>query len=347
MHHLNIEELNKHIIQGEITDYPDFEITGLSRIDFFTPKTITFLGNEAYIPYVYKTNDAVILITQSLLEKIDKSKLNNVYFIVVEDPYKTFVKLLYYLAEQEKRNLSGISSKATIHPTAKIGNNVYIGDYVVIEENVVVADNVKIFAGSFVGRNSKIGAGTLLQPNVSVMEKSVLGKNCIIHSGVVIGSEGFGFMQDYSSAAQNIKIPQLGNVVIGNNVEIGANSTIDRAMLGSTIIEDNVKLDNLVHVAHNVIIGEGTVIAAQTGIAGSTKIGKRAMIGGQVGIVGHIELPDEVKIGAQSGVSKSYKQKGIVLRGSPAQPLKEQLKVEAILRKLPKLYKSISFLLKK
>ena len=344
---LNLRELNDTILKGKILKEPNFEITGLSRIDFFYPYTITFVGKENYLPYIYKIRDAVVLISEDLLKKVKKDELNNVYFVVVDSPYESFVKLLYFLATQEKREFIGISKSANIHPTVKLGKNVYIGDNVVIEENAVIEDNVKIYPNCFIGYDAYIGEGTVLYPNVTIMHKSILGKNCVIHPGVVIGSEGFGFMQDYSSAQQNIKVPQLGNVKLGDNVEIGANSTIDRAMLGSTIIGNNVKLDNLVHVAHNVIIGEGTVIAAQTGIAGSTTIGERAMIGGQVGIVGHIKLPDEIKIGAKSGVSKSYKQKGIIIRGIPAQPLQKQLKTEAILRKLPEIYKTIQKFLSK
>ncbi len=336
---IQLKELNR-LIQGKIIGNPEAEITGLSRIDFYEPGTIAFIGKESFLQYATQIQDGIILITESLFEKIKERAGNNTY-ILTENPFGEFVKLLYYFAEQTSYELTGISDQAVIESATEIGEKVYIGPGVFIGKGSKIGNKVKLYPNVYIGRNVIIGDNTIIYPNSSIMDGTIIGRDCIFHAGVVIGSDGFGFMQDYASAVSNVKVPQLGNVVIGNNVEIGANSTIDRAMLGSTIIEDNVKLDNLVHIAHNVIIGEGTVMAAQTGIAGSTQIGKRCMFGGQSAAVGHIKVADEVKVGGKSAISKNISRKGEILRGAPAKPLKQQLKIEAILNKLPELYKKL------
>ncbi len=336
---VSLHELNA-LIQGEIVGDKDKKIKGLSRIDFYEPDTLAFIGKENFLPFALQIQDGAILITRELFEKIKERRSNNT-FIITENPFAEFVKLLYFFAEKESYELTGISEKATLEEDTEIGEKVYIAPGVFVGKGSKIGNNVKLYPNVYIGRNVIIEDNTIVYANASIMDKCVIGKNCIIHSGVVIGSDGFGFMQDYSSPVSNVKVPQLGNVVIGNNVEIGANSTIDRAMLGSTVLEDNVKLDNLVHIAHNVIIGEGTVMAAQTGIAGSTQIGKRCMFGGQSATVGHIKVADEVKVGGKSAISKNISQKGAVLRGAPAKPLRKQLKIEAILNKLPEIYKKL------
>ena len=235
--------------------------------------------------------------------------------IHVDDPYASFASLLE-MYQQTKKRPAEISKNSYVAPTAKIGKNVYIGEFVSIGENSIIGDNCQIFPNTTIGYNCKIGNGTIINAGCKIYDDTVIGDECILHAGVVIGSDGFGFAPQQDNNYK--KVPQIGNVVIEDFVEIGANSTIDRATLGSTIIRKGVKLDNLIQVAHNVEIGENTVVAAQSGISGSTKIGKNCMIGGQVGFIGHLTIADEVKVAAQSGVGKSIKEKGMVVEGSPA-----------------------------
>jgi len=248
-------------------------------------------------------------------ENFKPEKAVNSTLIRVKDAYVAFSQLLeiYHQAKQTKE---GISAKASVAPTAQIGKNVYLGDFVVIGENTIVGDNVKIYPNTVVGDYCRLGHHTTLYAGVKIYDECVIGNECTLHAGVVVGSDGFGFTPRKDTDFK--KVPQIGNVIIEDRVEIGANTTIDRATLGSTIIRRGVKLDNLIQVAHNVEIGENTVIAAHTGISGSTKIGKNCMIAGQVGFVGHIHIADGTKIAAQSGVAKTVKEKNSLLGGSPA-----------------------------
>lgn len=325
-------------VGGKVEGDPGVLIYGFSRIDASEEATLTFLKDARYLSWAEKTKAAAILTTPELAKTIRNKRS----LVLVENPYKAFIQLvqIYYQDAQlgQYYEMKGIHPTAVIEPDAEIGENVYIGPHVYIGHKAVIHSHSYIGAGCYIGDKVRIGHHTILNPNVTILSGCEIGNHCIIHSGTVIGSDGFGFQLDQN---EYVKIPHLGIVKVGNHVEIGSNVSIDRAFLGATIIEDYVKIDNLVQIAHNVEIGEGTVIAAQAGIAGSTKIGKRCMIGGQVGIVGHIELADEVKVGAQSGVSKSVKKKGMILRGSPALELKTQLKIEAILRRLPELAKMI------
>ncbi len=298
------------VLGGTIEGDENARVHTLSKIENGKPGTLSFLANPAYTPYIYDTQASIVIVKNDFApEKPVKATL-----IRVENPYASFAKLLEMYAQTKERE-AGISAKADVAPTAKIGKNVYIGAFVSIGENTEIGDNCKIYPNTTIGYNCKIGSNTKIYQGCNIYDDTVIGNHCTLHAGVVVGSDGFGFApqgEDYK------KVPQIGNVIIEDWVEIGANTTIDRATLESTVIRKGVKLDNLIQIAHNVEIGENTVIAAQTGISGSTKVGKNCMIGGQVGMVGHITVADEVKIAAQSGIGKSIKEKGAVVEGSPA-----------------------------
>jgi len=298
-------------LNGVVEGNPNVEVSTLSKIEEARPDSLGFLANPVYTRFIYTTKAAIIIVN----EDFKPDKPIKATLIRVKNAYSAFTVLLE-MYRQAKNNKSGISEKAAIASTAKLGQNVYIGDFVVIGENTVVGDNTKIYANSCLGDNCKTGKNTTLYYGVKVYDECVIGSNCTLHAGVTIGADGFGFAPQGDGDFK--KIPQIGNVIIEDNVEIGANTTIDRATLGSTIIRKGVKLDNLIQIAHNVEIGENTVIAAQSGIAGSTKIGKNCMFGGQVGITGHITIADGVKISAQSGIGKNIKKPGSVWEGSPA-----------------------------
>ena len=298
-------------LNGVVEGNPNTEVSTLSKIEEGKPGSLSFLANPVYTKFIYTTEADIIIINKDFkLEKPVKATL-----IRVENAYSSFTTLLE-MVQKAKSNKTGISEKASIATSAKLGQDVYVGDFVVIGENTVIGNNTKIYANSCLGDNCKTGDNTTLYYSVKVYDECVIGNNCTLHAGVTIGADGFGFARQ--STGNFKKIPQIGNVIIEDNVEIGTNTTIDRATLGSTIIRKGVKLDNLIQIAHNVEIGENTVIAAQTGIAGSTKVGKDCMFGGQVGIVGHLTIADGVKIQAQSGIAKSIKKPGSVVEGSPA-----------------------------
>ncbi len=299
------------ILEGTLEGNPEIVINKLSKIEEGEAGSLSFLANPKYTQFIYKTKASVIIVNKDF--KADKEI--SATLIRVEDAYAAFAKLLEAY-NQIKLNKAGISNHAAMAESVKYGDNCYIGDFVSIGDNVVLGDNVKIYPHTFIGDNVKIGDNTTIFPGVKIYSDNLIGKDCTLHAGVVIGSDGFGFAP--SSANNYNKVAQIGNVIIEDNVEIGSNTTIDRATLGSTIICRGVKLDNLIQVAHNVEIGENTVIASQTGISGSTKIGKNCMIGGQVGIIGHITIADEVKIAAQSGIGGSIKKIGTIVQGSPA-----------------------------
>ncbi|MCF6214344.1 MAG: UDP-3-O-(3-hydroxymyristoyl)glucosamine N-acyltransferase [Flavobacteriaceae bacterium] len=298
------------ILEGEIEGDPTIEVFELSKIEEGKAGSLTFLSNPKYTPFLYQTNASIAIVNKTFIpEKKIKATL-----IKVEDPYGAFSKLLSFY-DQVKLNKVGVKKSNFVHKSAKIGKNVYIAQFAYIGKNVKIGDNVKLFPNTFVGDNVKIGNDTVLFSGSKVYHDSVIGNNCIIHSGAIIGSDGFGFAPNGIGSYD--KIPQIGNVVLGNNVDVGANTTIDRATLGTTIIANGVKLDNQIQIAHNVEIDENTVIAAQTGIAGSTKIGRNCQIGGQVGIAGHLTIGDYVKIQAQSGIGKNLKDH-VKVQGSPA-----------------------------
>ncbi len=322
------------MLNADIEGDPETRINNLAKIEESNPGTLTFLANPKYIPYIYTTKASLVLVGKNFEPEhpIQSTLLR------VDNPYVAFAFLLEKF-NQIFLNRQGISPQAFIHPSAHIGKNVYIGEFSYIGEDTEIGDEAKIYPLTYVGDHCEIGEKTTLFSGVKVYSMNIIGRECTLHSGVVIGADGFGFApqgNDYQ------KVPQIGNVIIKDHVEIGANTTIDRATLGSTIIHKGVKLDNLIQVAHNVEIGENTVIASQTGISGSTKIGANCMIGGQVGIIGHISIADEVKIAAQSGIGGSITQKGAIVQASPAFEYKKYQKSYVHFRNLHQLYEKIN-----
>lgn len=311
-------------------------IHGLSRIEDGATGTLSFLHAEKYFPHLYTTQASAVLVPQAFVPAAGQPHPT---LIRVENPYFAFNILLQH-QYQAKLAQPRTENPHFVHPTATVGDNVYLGAFVYIGENTRVGKNCRLYPNVYIGDNVTIGDGCILYPNSVVYYDCVLGANCILHSGVVIGSDGFGFLQDPRGVS--IKIPQIGNVVLEDDVEVGANTVIDRATLGSTIIHQGVKLDNLIQVAHNTEIGEHTVIAAQAGISGSSKVGKYCMIGGQTGMVGHIQIADRTQVGAKSGLSKNIDEQGTAWRGAPAHPIREQLKMEAALRQLPELLRRVN-----
>lgn len=325
------------LLEGRVEGNPEITVNNLSKIEEGSPGSLSFLANPQYASFIYTTKASIVIIAHDFEPEEEISST----LIRVENPYQSFAKLLE-LYNQLKHNKTGIDAEAKISESAKIGDNCYIGAFTYIGDHVTIGDNCKIYPGSFVGDNTVIGENALIFSGSKIYADCVLGKNITLHSGVVIGGDGFGFAPNNNSYD---KVAQIGNVIIEDHVEIGANTTIDRATLGSTIIRKGVKLDNLIQVAHNVEIGENTVIAAQTGIAGSTKIGTNCMIGGQVGIVGHLNIGNNVKIAAQSGVGSHVKDDAII-QGSPAFAIGDYKKAYVYFRKLAKMADDIDKLKK-
>ncbi|MDO4728686.1 MAG: UDP-3-O-(3-hydroxymyristoyl)glucosamine N-acyltransferase [Bacteroidota bacterium] len=317
------------ILEGEVVGNPQAEVFKLSKIEEGTEGALTFLANPKYENYIYSTKATATIVTKTF----SPTTPITTNLIKVDDPYKSFSKLLEYY-NQIKLMKSGIEPQSFIADSATYGEQLYLGAFSYVGENVRLGNNVKIYPNCFVGDNVEIGDGTILFSGVRIYSEVKIGKGCIIHSGAVIGSDGFGFAPNTDGTYH--KVPQIGNVIIEDNVEIGALTTIDRATLGSTIICKGVKLDNQIQIAHNVEIGDNTVIASQTGIAGSTKIGKNCVIGGQVGIVGHLVIGNRVKIQAQSGVTKNLADDEVV-QGSPAFGYTEFAKSFVYFKKLPKI----------
>lgn len=284
------------ILCGTVEGDETIAITKLAKIEEGEAGAITFLANPKYTPYIYSTKASAVVVNNDF--KPEEPILSTL--IRVENAYSAFAKLLEILSPEQNKPLKGISRKARIHKTAKIGKQVYIGDYVIIGEKTIIGDNTIIHANTTIMSNVRIQNNCTIYSNVSILERTTIGNNCVIHPGVVIGSEGFGFAP--VKDGNYVKIPQTGNVILEDNVEIGSNCTVDRATIGSTIIRKGTKIDNLCQIAHNCDIGSDTVIAGQTGISGSTKIGNNCMIGGQVGIAGHLKIGNNVMIAAKSGV---------------------------------------------
>ncbi|CAG0982357.1 MAG: UDP-3-O-(3-hydroxymyristoyl)glucosamine N-acyltransferase [Bacteroidetes bacterium] len=329
----NIAEL----LQGEIEGNPNVSVSSLSKIEEGCEGAITFLSNPKYEPYIYTTKASVVIVNKSF---IAESKLpQNCTLIRVSDSYIAFTKLLEAY-NHYKNNKKGIEQPCYISKTAIIGENVYIGAFTHIGENVKIGGYTKIYPNCTIGENTTIEENTTLYSNVTVYHDCKIGKNCTLHSGVIIGADGFGFAPDQQNHYN--KVPQIGNVIIEDNVEIGANTCIDRATLGSTLIKKGVKIDNLVQIAHNVVIGENTVIVSQTGIAGSTKIGKNCLIGGQVGIVGHLTIADGVKIAAQSGIGSNIPQENAIVQGSPAFAVGDYKRAYVGFKKLPEILERLN-----
>lgn len=326
------------ILQGQVEGNPSVEIHKLSRIEEGSEGALTFLSNPKYANYLYSTNASVIVVNHSfVVEQKIKCTL-----IRVDDAYESFSKLLEYY-NQVKLMKSGVEKHTIISESAQYGSNLYLGSFSYIGQNVKIGDNVKIYPNSYIGDNVIIGDNTVIFAGVRIYSETEIGAHCTIHSGTIIGSDGFGFAPTKDGSFT--KIPQIGNVIIEEWVEIGACTTIDRATMGSTIIRKGVKLDNQIQIAHNVEIGENTVIAAQTGVAGSTKIGRNCMIGGQVGISGHLVIGNYVRIQAQSGVGRNIKDNEI-LQGSPTFGYSDFNKSYVHFKNLPKIVAELESLKK-
>ncbi|MBO9570783.1 MAG: UDP-3-O-(3-hydroxymyristoyl)glucosamine N-acyltransferase [Chitinophagaceae bacterium] len=323
------------IINARIEGNPDAAVDSFGKIEEARPGQLAFLANPKYEDYLYSTGATVIIVNESqeLRQKINATLLR------VKDAYSAFAVLLSAYQSMVSQQMVGIQEPSYIAKTATIGENVFIGAFAYLGENVKLGKNVKIYPNAFLGNNVQIGDNSVIHPGVRIYHDCVVGKNVTIHAGTVIGSDGFGFAPMADGSFK--KVPQIGNVVIEDNVEIGANATIDRATMGSTLIKAGAKLDNLIQVAHNVEVGNNTVIAAQAGVSGSTKIGNNVMIGGQAGIVGHLQIADNTKINAQSGVSKSIKTPNTAVTGSPAFDYTSALRSQAVSRNLPELEKRI------
>ena len=318
------------LVSGKVEGDANASVASFGKIEEAKSGQLAFLVNPKYEDHLYTTEASIIIINESLQLK---QKINAT-LIRVADAYSAFATLLSKYQEIITQQLSGIQQPSYISKTASCGQNVFIGAFAFLGENVKLGNNTKIFPNAFIGDDVKIGDGTIIHPGVKIYKDCVIGNNVTVHAGAIIGGDGFGFAPQADGSFK--KIPQIGNVVIEDSVEIGANTTIDRATIGSTIIRSGAKLDNLIQIAHNVEIGNNTVIAAQAGVSGSTKIGKSAMIGGQAGIVGHLQIGDGVKINAQSGVSKSI-DAGKAVTGSPAHDYTAALRSQAISRHLPEL----------
>lgn len=324
------------MLEGTVEGNSSAEVSGLSKIEEGKAGTLTFLANPKYISHIYSTGASIAIVSNDFVA--EQSLPETLTLIRVADAYGSFAKLLEAYS-QFKRPRPGVHPSAVIDSTVVIGENVHIGAGVVLEAGVSIGSNAVIMAQSYLGEHVKIGDFTTIHPGVKVYSECVIGANCTLHAGVIIGADGFGFAPQADH--QYAKVPQIGNVVIEDRVEIGANTTIDRATLGSTIIREGVKLDNLIQIAHNVEIGKNTVIAALTGIAGSTKIGENVMIGGQVGIGGHLTIANGVKIAAQTGISASVLKEDVVMQGTPAVSTMDFKKSYIIHRRLPQLLERI------
>jgi len=323
------------MINGKVEGNADTAVASFGKIEEAQNGQLAFLANPKYEEYLYSTKASIIIVneTQELKQKISAT------LIKVPDAYSAFATLLDKYQQIQRQQLTGIQQPVYIATTAKIGENVFIGAFAYVGEHAVVADGAKIYPNAYLGSNVTVGQNSIIHPGVKIYHDCVIGKNVSIHAGTVIGSDGFGFAPQADGTLK--KVPQIGNVIIEDGVEIGANATIDRATIGSTLIKSGAKLDNLLQIAHNVEVGNNSVIAAQSGISGSTKIGNNVMIGGQVGIVGHIKIADGSKINAQSGVSKSIKNPNSAVTGSPAFDYTAALRSQAASRNLPNLEKRV------
>ena len=322
------------LVGGQIVGDENISVSTIAKIEEGQTGAISFLANPKYTHYIYDTRSSIVLVRKDF----EPEKPINATLIKVDDPYSTVAQLLQIVAQMTEPNYVGIEQPSYISPGIELPNNVYVGAFAYIGKNVAVGNNVKIYPQAYIGDNVKIGDNTIIKPGVKIYHGCIIGANCIIHSGAVIGADGFGFAPN--SNREYNKIPQIGNVVIADNVEIGANTCIDRATMGSTRIGRGVKLDNLIQIAHNDEIGENTVMAAQVGVAGSVKIGARNMIGGQVGFAGHIVVGDDNQIGAQSGIPGNVGN-GLRIMGYPAIDCRDFLKQAIYLKNLPELFNRV------
>lgn len=323
------------IINGTVEGDPGSAVGSFGKIEEAGAGQLAFLANPKYEDHLYTTRASIVIINaaQELKQPVTST------LIRVPDAYTAFATLLAKYQEMMTQQMTGIQEPSYISKSAKLGDHVFVGAFTYIGEQAQIGNQVKLFPNVFLGNNVKVGDNTIIHPGVKIYHDCVIGKNVTIHAGTVIGGDGFGFAPQADGSFK--KVPQIGNVIVEDYVEIGANATIDRATIGSTIIRTGAKLDNLIQIAHNVEVGNNTVIAAQAGVSGSTKIGSNVMIGGQAGIVGHIQIADGSKINAQSGVSKSIKTPNAAVTGSPAFEYTSALRSQAVSRKLPDLEKRI------
>ena len=327
------------LLNGEVEGNGNVKVGNISKIDQSLPGTLTFLSNPAYTKFIYSTTASIVIVNKDFKAESDLSCT----LIRVDDAYAALAKLLDFYVKTKPSKV-GIEQPSFVSKSATLGEGIYLGAFAYIGDNVVIGNNVKIYPHVYVGDNAKIGDNTILYSGVKIYSDCKIGSSCILHSGAVVGADGFGFAPNPDGTYT--KIEQIGNVILEDNVEIGANTTIDRATMGSTFVRCGVKLDNLVQIAHNDDIGENTVMAAHVGIAGSTSIGKNCVFGGQAGISGHITIGDDVKVGPQTGVMSSVASKSVVL-GSPALDYKLAMRTFSIIRNLPKLREDVIELQKK
>lgn len=322
------------ILEGDVDGNPDIEVSKLSKIEEGFEGALTFLANPKYTHHIYSTKASITIVNKSFVPEHEVETT----MIKVDDAYLAFSKILEHY-NAVKLNKTGIENPAYISDSASYGENLYVGAFSYIADNVTIGDNVKIYPNVYIGENVVLGDNTIVFAGAKIYSETLIGSNCIVNSGAIIGADGFGFAPNEEGGYS--KVPQIGNVILEDYVDIGAATTIDRATLGSTIIRKGVKLDNQIQIGHNVEIGENTVIAAQTGVAGSAKIGKHCQIGGQVGIVGHITIGDNVRIQAQSGIARNIKDNEI-LQGSPAIKLSDYNKAYVHFKNLPAIVKNIN-----
>jgi UDP-3-O-[3-hydroxymyristoyl] glucosamine N-acyltransferase len=327
------------ILEGDILGDSQAKVSKLSKIEEGVNGALTFLANPKYTPYIYTTKASVTIVNRDFVPE----KEITTTLIRVDDAYKSFSKLLEYY-NQVKNNKSGIENPSFKSDTAIFGEDVYLGAFSYLGENVVLGNNVKVYPHVYIGDNTKVGDNVTIFSGAKIYSETIIGNGCIVNSGAIIGADGFGYAPDENGEFQ--KVPQTGNVILEDNVEIGAAATIDRATLGSTILRKGVKLDNQVQIAHNVDIGSHTVIAAQTGIAGSTKIGQYCMFGGQVGVAGHLTIGNNIKVQAQTGIGHRVKD-GEKLYGSPAIDYGNYVKSYVHFKNLPKIVNQLNKLEKK
>jgi UDP-3-O-[3-hydroxymyristoyl] glucosamine N-acyltransferase len=331
------------LLNGHVEGDENVTVNNVSKIEEGTEKTLSFLANPIYTNFIYTTNASIVIVNNTLV--LEKPVKQGCTLIRVDNAYESFAKLLE-LYTQTKGQKVGVEQPSFISESAKTGKDCYFGAFVYVGQNAVIGNNVKLYPHVYIGDNCEIGENTILHSGVKLYHECKIGANCTIHAGTVIGSDGFGFAPNTEGNAF-AKVPQIGNVIIEDNVEIGSNASIDRATLGSTIIRNGVKLDNLVQIAHNVEIGENTVIAGLSGVAGSTKVGKNCMIGAQVGIAGHMKIANGVKIAGQSGIGSSIEKEGEIVQGSPAFNIGEYKRSYVLFRSLPKLNDKLNNLIKK
>jgi len=327
-------------VKGRVDGNPEASVSDVTKIEEGRSGSLSFLANPKYEKYIYDTQSTIVIVN----EEFTPQKEVTATLIRVKNAYESFASLLR-LYEQSKPKKTGISKMASISSTVTMGKEVYVGDFTVVSDHVTLGNEVQLYPQVYIGNNVSIGEGCVIHPGVKIYEGTEIGAHCVIHAGAVIGGDGFGFAPNQENNYE--KVPQVGKVILEDHVDIGANTTIDRATMGATVLRKGVKLDNLIMIAHNVEVGENTVMAAQTGVSGSTKIGKGCMFGGQVGLIGHITIANGVKIAAQSGIPKSIKEEDSVVQGAPAFEFGLYQRSYVLFKNLPKLRNQIIELEKK